>query len=165
MSGGMSKIWAAFRRWPLKTQIITGVVAGLLTIGAIGSAVGGGKNEASSVSLRGSSETTSTTSRPERTTSTSTSTTVASTTTTEAPTTTVPPTTAPPTTKAAPVPPTTEAAPAADCQGYDPCLPPGDDVDCAGGSGNGPRYVDGPVYVTGSDPYDLDRNGDGVGCE
>jgi hypothetical protein len=38
-------------------------------------------------------------------------------------------------------------------------------VDCAGGSGNGPRYIDGPVYVTGADPYGLDSNGDGVGCE
>jgi hypothetical protein len=49
--------------------------------------------------------------------------------------------------------------------GYKPCIPPGSDVDCAGGSGNGPRYVQGPVYVTGSDPYDLDRDGDGIGCE
>jgi hypothetical protein len=52
-----------------------------------------------------------------------------------------------------------------DCQGYDPCITPGADVDCAGGSGNGPRYVDGPVYVNGSDPYGLDSNYDGVGCE
>src|SRR3546814_6760267 len=51
------------------------------------------------------------------------------------------------------------------CQGYSPCLPPGPDVDCAGGSGNGPRYVNGPVYVTGSDPYDLDGDGDGVRSE
>lgn len=49
--------------------------------------------------------------------------------------------------------------------GYDPCIPPGPDVDCAGGSGNGPRYVEGPVRVTGSDPYGLDRDGDGIGCE
>lgn len=48
--------------------------------------------------------------------------------------------------------------------GYSPCIPPGPDVDCAGGSGNGPRYVQGPVYVTGSDPYHLDANGDGVAC-
>lgn len=52
-----------------------------------------------------------------------------------------------------------------DCQGYDPCIGPGSDVDCLGGSGNGPRYVDGPVYINGSDPYDLDSDGDGVGCE
>ena len=44
--------------------------------------------------------------------------------------------------------------------GLQPCLPPGPDVDCAGGEGNGPRYVEGPVSVTGSDPYDLDSDGD-----
>ena len=49
--------------------------------------------------------------------------------------------------------------------GYSPCIPPGSDVDCAGGGGNGPRYVQGPVTVTGSDPYGLDANNDGVGCE
>lgn len=54
--------------------------------------------------------------------------------------------------------------PPLDCQGYDPCLPPGSDVDCSGGEGDGPRYVDGPVSVTGSDPYGLDGNNDGVGC-
>lgn len=48
--------------------------------------------------------------------------------------------------------------------GYSPCIAPGSDVDCAGGSGNGPRYT-GPVRVTGPDPYDLDRDGDGYGCE
>jgi len=41
---------------------------------------------------------------------------------------------------------------------------PGPDVDCAGGSGDGPRYV-GAVKVTGPDPYGLDRDGDGIGCE
>lgn len=45
------------------------------------------------------------------------------------------------------------------------CVPIASDVDCASGSGNGPAYVSGPVYVTGSDVYDLDRDGDGVGCE
>jgi hypothetical protein len=55
--------------------------------------------------------------------------------------------------------------PSTDCQGYSPCLPPGPDVDCAGGSGDGPRYVNGPVSVYGSDPYGLDSDGDGVGCE
>jgi resuscitation-promoting factor RpfB len=48
--------------------------------------------------------------------------------------------------------------------GYSPCLPPASDYDCAGGTGNGPKYT-GPVRVTGSDPYDLDRDGDGVGCD
>lgn len=45
------------------------------------------------------------------------------------------------------------------------CVPIASDVDCAGGSGNGPAYVSGPVYVVGSDIYDLDRDGNGVGCE
>jgi hypothetical protein len=49
--------------------------------------------------------------------------------------------------------------------GYSPCIPPGDDVDCAGGSGNGPRYVTGPIQVTGSDPYRLDADHNGVGCQ
>lgn len=45
------------------------------------------------------------------------------------------------------------------------CVPVASDVDCAGGSGNGPAYVEGPVYVVGADIYGLDRNGDGVACE
>ena len=28
-----------------------------------------------------------------------------------------------------------------------------------------PRYVNGPVYVTGPDIYDLDRDGNGIGCQ
>ena len=45
------------------------------------------------------------------------------------------------------------------------CVPIASDVDCAGGSGNGPAYVQGPVTVIGSDVYGLDGDGDGVGCE
>jgi len=45
------------------------------------------------------------------------------------------------------------------------CVPIASDVDCAGGSGNGPAYVAGPVYVVGSDIYDLDRDGNGVACQ
>jgi hypothetical protein len=45
------------------------------------------------------------------------------------------------------------------------CVPISSDVDCEGGSGNGPAYVRGPVTVVGSDPYGLDNDGDGVGCE
>jgi PASTA domain len=44
--------------------------------------------------------------------------------------------------------------------GYAPCLPPASDYDCEDGKGNGPKYT-GPVRVTGSDPYYLDRDGDG----
>jgi hypothetical protein len=53
--------------------------------------------------------------------------------------------------------------------GYSPCLVyhGGADYDCAGGSGNGPYYTQpGVVYhVTGSDPYGLDADNDGLGCE
>ena len=45
------------------------------------------------------------------------------------------------------------------------CVPVASDVDCAGGSGNGPEYVSGPVYVVGTDIYGLDRDGDGRACE
>ena len=50
---------------------------------------------------------------------------------------------------------------------YSPCIiDNGQDVDCQGGSGNGPRYVKGPITVSSdSDPYGLDRDGDGIGCE
>ena len=45
------------------------------------------------------------------------------------------------------------------------CVPIASDVDCAGGSGDGPAYVRGPVKVIGSDIYRLDSDGDGYGCE
>jgi hypothetical protein len=45
------------------------------------------------------------------------------------------------------------------------CLDPhASDYDCAGGSGNGPKYT-GRVTVIGDDHFDLDRDGDGIGCE
>jgi hypothetical protein len=45
------------------------------------------------------------------------------------------------------------------------CVPIASDVDCAGGNGNGPAYVDGPVSIVGWDIYDLDRDGDGIACD
>lgn len=66
----------------------------------------------------------------------------------------------------APVPAT--ASPASGCHPFyeGACLDPGaSDYDCAGGSGNGPEYVPGPVSVVGPDDYELDADGDGVGCE
>jgi hypothetical protein len=74
----------------------------------------------------------------------------------------------PTTTKPKPKPSTTKPkAPAPKCHpSYEGvCVPFASDVDCAGGSGNGPAYVEGPVYVVGPDVYDLDRDGDGVACE
>lgn len=48
---------------------------------------------------------------------------------------------------------------------YSGCVPNASDVDCAGGSGNGPAYVKGPIRVIGNDIYGLDRDGDGIACE
>jgi hypothetical protein len=62
-------------------------------------------------------------------------------------------------------PPPPPPAPANCTPGYQPCLAPATDYDCAGGSGDGPGYANGPVYISGSDPYDLDNDGDGVACE
>jgi endonuclease YncB( thermonuclease family) len=87
-----------------------------------------------------------------------------------------PPTLAPPTTQAPPPPPPPPpppapvfAAPAVPSpNGCDPnytgCVPIDSDVDCAGGSGNGPSYT-GYVQVIGTDVYDLDGDGDGDACE
>ena len=52
--------------------------------------------------------------------------------------------------------------------GYSPCLREGpSDYECYGGTGNGPAYTaPGVTYrVTGFDPYDLDADNDGYGCE
>ena len=46
------------------------------------------------------------------------------------------------------------------------CLAPNiGDYDCAGGSGNGPNYVRGPIRVLPPDPFRLDGDNDGIGCE
>jgi hypothetical protein len=68
---------------------------------------------------------------------------------------------------APPVPFTAQEEPAGQCDpNYaDACVPIASDVDCAGGSGNGPAYVQGPVRVIGTDIYRLDNDGDGIGCE
>jgi hypothetical protein len=67
-----------------------------------------------------------------------------------------------------PKPSTNQAAPQANMStskcdpNYSGCVPIASDVDCAGGGGNGPAYVTGPVAVIGKDIYDLDRDGDGI---
>lgn len=48
---------------------------------------------------------------------------------------------------------------------YSGCVPIASDVDCAGGGGNGPEYVKGPIRVIGQDIYHLDGDGDGIACE
>ena len=66
---------------------------------------------------------------------------------------------------AAPVPLVQQGSGTCDANYADACVPVASDVDCAGGSGDGPAYVDGPVRIVGSDPYDLDRDGDGIACD
>lgn len=70
----------------------------------------------------------------------------------------------------APPPPPPAPAPAPPAGNCDPnyadaCVPISSDVDCAGGSGNGPAYFDGVARIVGQDVYDLDRDGDGLACE
>jgi hypothetical protein len=48
---------------------------------------------------------------------------------------------------------------------YSGCVPIASDVDCSGGSGNGPEYVEGPIQVIGTDKYRLDADHDGIACE
>jgi hypothetical protein len=73
--------------------------------------------------------------------------------------------------KAPPPPPTTAPPPTSAPRNCDPsypdvCLNPNaEDYDCAGGSGNGPLYVEGPISVRPPDPFGLDADDDGVGCE
>jgi hypothetical protein len=73
----------------------------------------------------------------------------------------------PPIVKPAPVPaPTPQPQASSNCDpNYSGCVPIASDVDCAGGSGNGPAYVAGPIQVIGTDIYGLDRDGDGTACE
>lgn len=105
-------------------------------------------------------------------TTTTTSTTTSSTTTSTTTTTILPPTTTttappPPPPPPAAAPPAVAAAPApSSCNpNYTPCIPmTTDDVDCLGGGGDGPVYT-GPVRITGTDVYGLDRDGDGSACE
>lgn len=59
----------------------------------------------------------------------------------------------------------TVAAPPQCDLNYSGCVPIASDVDCAGGTGNGPAYVKGPVKVIGKDIYGLDKDRDGIGCE
>jgi resuscitation-promoting factor RpfB len=69
--------------------------------------------------------------------------------------------------KAPPPPPPPPPTPTSNCHpSYTgACLDPSaSDYDCAGGSGDGPKYT-GFVHVVGYDEYGLDADNDGLGCE
>jgi hypothetical protein len=117
-----------------------------------------------------STTSTTTTTVTTTTTTTTTSTTVAAPAPTAAVRLTAPTTGAPPATTAAAPPATTAtSAAASDChpsyQGA--CVPVGvSDVDCGGGSGDGPAYVWVKNFrVVGPDVYRLDADNDGIACE
>jgi hypothetical protein len=65
-----------------------------------------------------------------------------------------------------PEPETAPSSPSSDCDpDYGGCLDAtASDYDCDGGSGDGPEYT-GTVDVIGDDHFDLDRDGDGIGCD
>jgi hypothetical protein len=64
---------------------------------------------------------------------------------------------------------TLEPAPSDPCDPHYPnvCLDPNvTDYDCAGSGEDGPEFVEGPVRILGSDPFDLDgQPRDAIGCE
>lgn len=173
-----SWLWGVFRGWQLSAQIVT-VFLAVCLVASVSTRPNNADVDLKSVTAAGEpgddediaeslprAETTAPTTLPTTTTlAPSTTTTAAplpSTTTTVAPPrTTIPPS---PTSMALP-PPEQLGSASSNCHpSYDPCLPIVSDVDCAGGSGNGPVYT-GRVNVIGPDEYDLDRDGDGVGCE
>ncbi|MEO6086564.1 MAG: hypothetical protein ABIQ18_25965 [Umezawaea sp.] len=155
---------------------IVAAVVGLLVI--IGLANSGNKSPKTSTAAQVAASSSTTAVTTTKTTTRLTTTTQAPTTTTTTTTTTTQPTTTvekpapapvPPVVPPAPAPepaPVPEPAPASDCDpNYSGCVPIASDVDCEGGSGNGPAYVRGPVQVIGSDIYKLDNDHDGIGCE
>jgi micrococcal nuclease len=71
-----------------------------------------------------------------------------------------------PTATRRPIQPAPQPTPPCDPSYPDVCLLDGiGDYDCWGGSGDGPNYVQGPIRVLSPDPFDLDRDGDGFGCD
>jgi hypothetical protein len=168
---GRRSWWAQRSNAAKGALVVSGIVVALAAFGAINrardSSDGAGRVAATSTTRERQGTT------GPRTTEAAT-TAPSTTTTTLPPPTTAAPTTGPPTPTALlpsePAPQGTGAPLAAPASSCDPnyaggCVPVASDVDCAGGSGNGPAYVSGPVQIVGSDVYDLDSDGDGLGCE
>ena len=160
-------LWRRFRGLAGWAQLVIAVVVGLVLVSPF--------TEEEPQTVAATAPASATTVAPTTTMLAATTTAPPVTTTTTRPATTtttgVPVTSAPTTrvTVARPVP-TTAAAVAGGCHpSYSgACVPTGfSDVDCAGGSGNGPGYVSGKRFqVVGPDVYDLDGNdNDGIACE
>ena len=157
------RAWGEIRVLPMWIQVGSWAMAALIVAGIIGASVGAGENETATITTERS-----TTTERQTTTESTTTTTAAPTTTTAPP---PPPTTAitaspppPPSPAPAPVPAPAPAPPSGCHPSYDPCVPIAPDVDCRGGSGDGPDNT-GTVTVIGPDVYGLDGDSDGVGCE
>jgi hypothetical protein len=170
----------AARTRPDKGVRITVAAAGIVFLAACAPTTGSGRSDSAETAVPSIGTTTAapTTAAP-------TTTAPVTTTATPAPSTAVAPTTpaprpapkpvprpAPrPAPKPKPVPKPTPKPPPAAPSTCDPnyagqCLKDGiGDYDCSSGSGNGPNYVHGTVRVIGSDPFGLDRDHDGLGCE
>lgn len=155
--------------------VAAAVVGGLIIIGAVANA----GNDNSPPAANRVSDASTTTTKPTTTTTPPPATTTEPTTTTTTTTIIAPPPPPPPnppapapatpkttTTKRATPPPPPATQPQSGCDpNYTGCVPIASDVDCAGGTGNGPAYVQGPIRVIGRDIYDLDRDHDGIACE
>ena len=174
-------VWRRYRSWRLWVQIVVAVIAVSIAVAPFS------EDEPTTVRTASASKDEPVEDALPRATTTeyisppTTSTTVEPVTTTAPPTTAAPPTTPPPPSRrprptyAEPEPaPEPEPAAAAAASGgrchssYEgTCIPPDvSDADCAGGSGNGPWYVqESNIRVVGPDVFDLDRDGNGIGCE
>lgn len=176
----MSAARDVWRRLSRRGKVWTVVGAVALT-GGVGNALEGPAEPGDQVAFvdaptnaPGSTSTTTTTAPPATTTqppaSTTTAAPIAATTTVATSTTSATTTTSTTTSSTATTATTTTLRPlvtasAAGCHpSYEPCVPIASDVDCIGGSGNGPEYV-GRVRVIGPDEYRLDADDDGFGCD
>lgn len=164
MSGLLLQVWRKYRRWPLWGQI--GFV--LFAVALLGSILGDDPTEGTQVLASESGQVED--NLPRATTSSTVAATIAENATST--TVTVAPTTLPVTTTTTARPTTTTVTAEAPTPACHPsyegaCLPvAASDVDCAGGSGNGPAYaLEQDFIVVGPDVYDLDGDNDGVACE
>lgn len=171
--GAVVPVAGARKSWVAPVAIgAASVLAFFFGIGIIGAIVNGPAdvNKAAGLSTTSAPVTTTTTAPTSTTTSTTTTTTTSTTTTT---TTTTPPAAPQPKPQPQPQPkpnpqpqPQPQPAPKPACDpNYGGCVPIATDVDCAGGKGNGPAYVAGPIPVIGNDIYGLDNDNDGTACE
>jgi hypothetical protein len=181
-TSGPPNWWQRRSRRGKGSVLLGSALAALLVVGNMGGNPGGTGSGSESPSNQGSEQTAQTQGQPTpdpTTTPTPTAEPTVAQTPTPTPTPTATPTPKPtpaPTAKPTPAPtpkptakpkPKATAAPASCSTSYQgACLKLGiGDYDCAGGSGNGPNYVKGPIYVVGDDIFDLDRDGDGIACE